>query len=62
MSLNFLSRLRQKISVRLTLWFSAIFCLGSLAILLIAYFSLSASLRHQDQKSILVPCNNYSFG
>jgi heavy metal sensor kinase len=59
MSLNFLSRLRQRISVRLTLWFSVIFCLGSLAILLIAYFSLSSSLRHQDQKNILAALQEY---
>ena len=59
MSSNFLNRLRQRISVRLTLWFSAIFCLGSLAILLIAYFSLSASLRHQDQKNILAALKEY---
>ena len=59
MSLNFLSRLRQRISVRLTLWFSAIFCLGSLAILLLAYSSLSTSLRHQDQKNILTALKEY---
>ncbi len=59
MSLNFLSRLRQRTSVRLTLWFLAIFCLGSLAILLIAYFSLSSSLRHQDQKNILAALHEY---
>jgi signal transduction histidine kinase len=36
-----------------------IFCLGSLAILLIAYFSLSSSLRHQDQKNILAALQEY---
>ncbi|MBM4275352.1 MAG: HAMP domain-containing histidine kinase [Deltaproteobacteria bacterium] len=59
MSLNFLSRLRQRISVRLTLWFSLIFCLGSLAILLIAYLLLSSSLRHQDQRNILAALKEY---
>ncbi|MBM4289477.1 MAG: HAMP domain-containing histidine kinase [Deltaproteobacteria bacterium] len=59
MSLSFLSRLRQRISVRLTLWFSVIFCLGALAILLLAYFSLSASLRNQDQKIILAVLKEY---
>lgn len=59
MSLNFLNRLRQRISVRLTLWFSMIFCLGSLAILLIAYFSLSSSLRYQDQKNIIATLQEY---
>jgi|UniRef100_A0A7C3V6V0 heavy metal sensor kinase len=59
MSLSFLSHLRQRISVRLTLWFSAIFCLGSLAILLIAYFSLSSSLRQQDHKNIRAALQEY---
>ena len=59
MSLNFLSRLRQRISIRLTLWFSAIFCLGSLAILFLAYFLLSSSLRHQDQRNIRAALQEY---
>lgn len=59
MSSNFLKRLRQKISVRLTLWFSAIFCLGSLAVLLLAYFLLSASLRQQDRQNILAALKEY---
>lgn len=59
MSLNFLNRLRQRISVRLTLWFSVIFCLGSLAILSTAYFSLSASLHRKDQEIIQARLKDY---
>ncbi|MGQ9921365.1 MAG: hypothetical protein ACUVRZ_08545 [Desulfobacca sp.] len=59
MSLNFLNRLRQNISVRLTLWFSAMFCLGSLAILITAYFLLSYALRQQDQTVILSTLKEY---
>ncbi len=59
MSLNFLSRLRQKTSLRLTLWFSAVFCLGSLAVLLLAYFLLSSSLRQQDRQNILAALQEY---
>lgn len=59
MSSDFLRRLRQKISVRLTLWFSAIFCLGSLAVLLLAYFLLSSSLRQQDRQNILAALREY---
>ncbi|MEJ5330496.1 MAG: HAMP domain-containing sensor histidine kinase [Desulfobaccales bacterium] len=59
MSLNFLSHLRRRISVRLTLWFSAVFCLGCLALLLLAYVLLSSSLRQQDRQQILAALKEY---
>jgi signal transduction histidine kinase len=59
MSLNFLNRARQKISVRLTLWFSVIFFLSSSAILLSAYFFLSSTLRQKDQEIIQAKLKDY---
>jgi signal transduction histidine kinase len=59
MYLSLLNRVRQRISVRLTLWFSVIFCLSSLVILITAYFSLSSSLRHKDQEIIQATLKEY---
>jgi hypothetical protein len=59
MSLNLLNRVRRRIGVRLTLWFSVLFCLSSLALLLIAYFALSASLRQKDQAIIQASLKDY---
>ncbi len=58
MSLNFLNRLRQRISVRLTLWFSLIFFLSSSIILFFAYFFLSSTLRQKDQEIIQAKLND----
>jgi signal transduction histidine kinase len=52
MSLNLLNRVRQRISVRLTLWFAAIFFISSSIILFSAYFFLSSTLRQKDQEII----------
>jgi len=49
----------RRISLRLTLWFSAIFCLGYLAILLAAYVSLSTYLRQKDQALIEASLKDY---
>lgn len=52
MSLRLLSRVRRSIGFRLTLWYSAIFILSAVALFVIAYFFLSASLRQKDQEMI----------
>jgi len=59
MSLKFLNRARQKISVRLTLWFSVIFFLSSSTILFSAYFFLSSTLRQKDQEIIQAKLKDY---
>ncbi|MGQ9922272.1 MAG: sensor histidine kinase [Desulfobacca sp.] len=58
MSLDLLSR-RPNLSLRLTLWFFLILALASLAVLGIACYLLTTSLRQQDQDSILVALREY---
>ncbi len=59
MSLNFLSRCRPHLSLRLTLWFSLIFLLASLTVLGMAYYLLATSLRQQDRESIRTALQEY---
>ena len=52
MSLRSLERLRKTIGFRLTLWYSAIFILSALTLVILAYFFLSSSLRQKDHEMI----------
>ena len=59
MSLNFLSRLRLNLSLRLTLWFSLLILLTAAAVLGMAYYLLANSLRQQDRDSIMTALQEY---
>jgi signal transduction histidine kinase len=59
MSLRSLERLRKTIGFRLTLWYSAIFILSALAMVILAYFFLSSSLRQKDHEMILSRLQEY---
>ncbi len=52
MSLKVLNRVRRTIGFRLTLWYSAIFILSSIALFVIIFLFLSASLRQKDQEVV----------
>ena len=53
MFLRPLKRYRQTLSLRLTLWYSAIFVISSLVLFVTAYLFLANSLRQKDQEAIL---------
>ena len=59
MSLGFLKRLRKTIGFRLTLWYSAIFILSALALVILAYFFLASSLLQKDHEMILSRVQEY---
>jgi signal transduction histidine kinase len=59
MSLRSLERLRKTIGFRLTLWYSAIFILSALTMVILAYFFLSSSLRQKDHEMILSRLQEY---
>ncbi len=59
MSLRFLNRIRKTTGFRLTLWYSAIFILSSLALFGIAYVLLSSSLKQKDQETIQAKLKDY---
>jgi signal transduction histidine kinase len=59
MSLKSLERLRKTIGFRLTLWYSAIFILSALTMVILAYFFLSSSLRQKDHEMILSRLQEY---
>jgi hypothetical protein len=56
---NPLKRLRQTLSLRLTLWYSAIFVISSLVLFVTAYLFLANSLRQKDQEAILGKLKDY---
>jgi heavy metal sensor kinase len=59
MFLRPLKRFRQTLSLRLTLWYSAIFVVSSLVLFVTAYLFLAASLRQKDQETILGKLKDY---
>ncbi len=59
MFLKNLSIFTRTIAFRLTLWYSSIFILSSLALFLLAYFLVSLTVRDQDQKMIQLKINEY---
>jgi signal transduction histidine kinase len=59
MSLKSLERLRRTLGFRLTLWYSAIFILSALALVVLAYFFLASSLRRADHRLILSRLEDY---
>jgi len=59
MFLKGLRRLIRTTAFRLTLWYSSIFILSSLALFLLAYFLVSSTVRDQDQKMIQLKINEY---
>jgi len=59
MSLRFLNRIRKTTGFRLTLWYSAIFILSSLALFGIAYVLLSSSLKQKDHETIQAKLKDY---
>jgi len=59
MFLKNLSIFTRTTAFRLTLWYSSIFILSSLALFLLAYFLVSLTVRDQDQKMIRLKINEY---
>ena len=59
MFLRPLRRFRQTLSLRLTLWYSAIFVISSLVLFITAYLFLANSLRQKDQEAILGKLKDY---
>ncbi len=59
MFLKPLRQLRQTLSFRLTLWYSAIFVISSLVLFVTAYLFLANSLRQKDQEAILGKLKDY---
>lgn len=59
MFLKFLDRISKTISLRLTLWYLAIFILSSLTLFILIYFSLSLSLKQRDRDVIQAELEDY---
>jgi heavy metal sensor kinase len=59
MFLRPLKRFRQTLSLRLTLWYSAIFVVSSLVLFVTAYMFLANSLRQKDQEALLGKLKDY---
>ncbi len=59
MFLKPLRQLRQTLSFRLTLWYSAIFVISSLVLFVTGYLFLASSLRQKDQETIMAKLKDY---
>ena len=60
MYLRHLLKIRKTVGFRLTAWYSGIFVLSSLLLLVMAYFFLSSTLRGQDRKTVLLELRELS--
>jgi len=52
-------RIRRKFTLRLTLWYAAVFILAYMALFFLAYYSLSTSLQQEDQTAVQLRFNEY---
>jgi len=52
-------RIRRKFTLRLTLWYAAVFILAYVALFVLAYYSLSSSLQQEDQTAVQLRFNEY---
>lgn len=60
MSLNLHNRVRKNFSLRLTIWYTAVSIIAYMLLFAVAYYSLFASLKKEDQRIVLSKYKEYA--